>query len=557
MKITILSVTSQFIHAPLAPWYLKAALSAHDVTVFETSINEPQEQTLAGVFATHPEMLCVPCYIWNIEYVQKLCATFKAALPDTKIVLGGPEVSFSPHRVLEECPWAWAVICGEGEEALFELCQNGEAEGAVVRTERGIQGDGTYRYVRDLSTIPSPYTAEMLTTLKNRLAYYESSRGCPFGCAYCLSSATHGVRYFPLERVKRELALISKAGVRTVKMVDRTFNANPARSNELLRFIIEETGDVCFHLEIGADLADADMLSLLACAPPGKIRLEAGVQSTNPAVLARAVRRTDMPRLMKNLENILSVGNVCVHADLIIGLPGEDMASFKKSFNDLYSLKPHELQLGFLKLLDGSALKRGEDLGGCVFSPKPPYTVLKTAEMSSEELFLMHEFEDAFEKFCNSGRFSRALDAAEAFFPTPFDLFMALSAFIRTRNLCYARLSASALYSIFADFMLSLGANSDFVADTLRLDYFSSVFAGRPPEAAAFDERRVKDACFEFLKTADIAALFPMQGDISPKALYKAVRFVPAFGKVYAFDPKERSKVSEKISAKILEISPQ
>ncbi len=564
MKITILSVSSQFIHASLAPWYLKAALGdSEDIMIVETSINEPYEQVISRIFDTHPRVLCVPCYIWNIQYVTSICRKFKLILPECDILLGGPEVSFRATDFIKNNPWATAVLCGEGEEILPQAVKQigsfSDVDGIVYRKGGDICGNDTYRIVEDLSSIPSPYTDEMLKSLEGRLAYYESSRGCPFNCAYCLSSAFCGVRYFPIERVKQELLILSHAKVHTVKMVDRTFNANPARAKELLKFILKETGDVCFHLEVGADLFDEEFMELLLSAPPGKLRLEAGVQSTNPEVLSRVSRKTDLDKLCKNLKMLIACGNVCVHADLIFGLPGEDMSSCRKSFNDLYALNPHELQLGFLKLLHGSALKANGDLSGCVFSDEAPYSVIKTSELSVEEILKLYEFEDVFEKFYNSRRFCNTLEYILGFFPSPFELFTSLAEHASCKNLKFARLSASSLFEVFHGFASAISDVDDKkLSELLLIDYYSSVFTGRPPEFMEFSiEKNFRDRCFEYLQGIDIMCNFPHYGNISPKALYKLIRFVPTDEGVLIFDPALRSPVTGRIPYQKAEIPMQ
>lgn len=571
MKITILAVNSQYIHASLAPWYLKAALGGGpDVTVLESSVNEPVDDVVQQVYDTAPDVLCACCYIWNIAYVQRVCEELSLLLPSCKILWGGPEVSFCAEQTLASNPFVYAVLCGEGEEALPALIRrlddpNG-LPGVLYRVPGGIAGDSTYQCIPDLSLLPSPYTPEMCAAVAGRIAYYESSRGCPFSCAYCLSSAVEGVRYFPLERVKRELRLLSAAGARTLKFTDRTFNAYPARSAELLDFLIRETGDTCIHLEIGADLIDERWFRLLADAPPGKLRLEAGVQSTNPRVLADVARSSDVGQLLENLKKILSLGNICVHADLICGLPGEDFASFRRSFNDLYALRPHELQMGFLKLLHGARLRERADKEGVLYSRRPPYMVYATPHLSRDQLFALRELEDGLEKYYNSGKFTKTLDYLLAFFPSPFDFYQALAEFIRKNGLRYARLSASSLFELLHSFGGSIqGLDAARLQTFLKFDYFSCGFSGGMPAFLREDlPPEFRERCFALLRDDAVRThFFSAYSALSPKEIYKQVRFIPfaydvtlpgapAGDLLMVFDPQSRSRVDGRISPKII-----
>ncbi len=457
MKITLLSINSKYIHSSLALWYLTAACTGYgEITPLEHSINEPSGKILQSVFESAPDVLAVCCYIWNIDTVLRLCDEIKLILPDLKILLGGTEVSFNSREILESHPCIDAVFSGEGEISLPAYLRGEIPDGITYRVDDTIVQKGGYQCVPDLDAIPSPYTPEMLDTLKGKLAYFEASRGCPFSCAYCLSSATKGVRYFSMPRVKEDLKTLVLADVQTVKFVDRTFNADKSRAKEIIKFLLTLSCDTTFHFEVGADLFDDELISLLRSAPPGKFQIEAGIQSTNELTLKSVCRATDTKRALSLLKEISSWGNVHVHADLICGLPNEALSSIENSFNELFDTRPHALQVGFLKLLHGSALRA--DFKGR-FSPFAPYQVLESDALSPNELFFLQDFENAVELFYNSGRFVVTINYLATLF-SPFKLFSLLAEKLRVKP----SFSPDNLFLLLTDF----GKEQDCI-DTSRL----------------------------------------------------------------------------------------
>lgn len=337
----------------------------------------------------------------------------RKSLPDSLIVLGGPEVSYNPKEVLEEFSWCDYLISGEGEYPFARLCD-------LLNSETNFRVPGLcYRNGKEIiisepfiaeGEPPSPYCDEYFENLHGRIAYLETSRGCPYSCAFCLSGRCGGVRFFDIERAKKEMLLLAKSRTQTVKLVDRTFNANRARAKELWKFVINEHGkgipeNVCFHFEIAGDILDEESIEILNSAPKGSIQLEIGMQSFNEKTLAYINRKTNTEKLIKNIKKLLAPGNLHIHIDLIAGLPFEDLESFEHSFDIGYNLHSNMLQLGFLKLLHGAQMRENAEKYPCEFSKEPPYEVISTQWTSEEDLSLLHKVEDALERLCNSGRF--------------------------------------------------------------------------------------------------------------------------------------------------------
>lgn len=415
MNVVLSTLNSKFIHSSLALRYLKAYGEAHGQAydIVEYTINMPVLHILSDITEHDIDILGFACYIWNIEMTLHVVDMVKAVRPDIKIVLGGPEVSFTADELLARCPNIDYIVQGEGEEAFHALVtalQLGNdgldpvIPGVRGRRDGSILGSVEAVEVRDLSTIPFPYTEEDMDDLEHKIIYYESSRGCPFSCQYCLSGNKNTVRFFPQERTLKELQWFIDHGVKQVKFVDRTFNCAPHHHRPLMEFMRDSDTDMNFHLEMEPELMTDWETNILCETPPGRIQIEVGVQSTHKKTLDAINRYNDWPYIQKSIRPIIQSGRTHVHMDLIVGLPHEDFNRFGQSFNDLFSLQPHALQIGFLKLLKGSGVRRMNEYK-YVADPLAPYEVLSTHVLPYDDVRFLKYFEDVFERFYNSERF--------------------------------------------------------------------------------------------------------------------------------------------------------
>ena len=415
MNVVLSTLNSKFIHSSLALRYLKAYGEAHGQAydIVEYTINMPVLHILSDITEHDIDVLGFACYIWNIEMTLHVVDMVKAVRPDIKIVLGGPEVSFTADKLLERCPNIDYIVQGEGEEAFHDLVtalQLGNdgldpvIPGVRGRRDGSILGSLEAVEVSDLSSIPFPYTEEDMEDLEHKIIYYESSRGCPFSCQYCLSGNKNTVRFFPQERTLEELQWFIDHGVKQVKFVDRTFNCAPHHHRPLMEFMRDSDTDMNFHLEMEPELMTEWETNILCETPPGRIQIEVGVQSTHKKTLDAINRYNDWPYIQKSIRPIIQAGRTHVHMDLIVGLPHEDFNRFGQSFNDLFSLQPHALQIGFLKLLKGSGVRRMHEYK-YVADPLAPYEVLSTHVLPYDDVRFLKYFEDVFERFYNSERF--------------------------------------------------------------------------------------------------------------------------------------------------------
>lgn len=415
MNVVLSTLNSKFIHSSLALRYLKAYGEAHGQAydIVEYTINMPVLHILSDITEHDIDILGFACYIWNIEMTLHVVDMVKAVRPDIKIVLGGPEVSFTSDELLTRCPNIDYIVQGEGEEAFYALVTalhlgndglDPVIPGVRGRRDGSILGSTEAVEVRDLSTIPFPYTEEDMEDLEHKIIYYESSRGCPFSCQYCLSGNKNTVRFFPQERTLKELQWFIDHGVKQVKFVDRTFNCAPHHHRPLMEFMRDSDTDMNFHLEMEPELMTEWETNILCETPPGRIQIEVGVQSTHKKTLDAINRYNDWPYIQKSIRPIIQAGRTHVHMDLIVGLPHEDFNRFGQSFNDLFSLQPHALQIGFLKLLKGSGVRRMNEYK-YVADPLAPYEVLSTHVLPYDDVRFLKYFEDVFERFYNSERF--------------------------------------------------------------------------------------------------------------------------------------------------------
>ena len=461
MKILLAACNAKYIHSNPAVYDLKAYAAAYkdSVQIKEFTINQPKDEIMKEIYRSGADVVCFSCYIWNISFVRELIRDLKKILPDTAFWAGGPEVSFHAKNFLEDMPQVTGIMKGEGEETFLALAgyylegkgRLEEISGIVFRKEDVIVDNG-FREPVDLDRIPFIY--ENPENFENRIIYYESSRGCPFSCSYCLSSIDRKLRFRSLSLVKKELQFFLDHRVPQVKFVDRTFNCRHEHAMEVWKYILEhDNGVTNFHFEVSADLFREDELELIGRMRPGLIQLEIGVQSANPETLEAVHRKTDLEKLRRNVEKIRSFHSVHQHLDLIAGLPCEDYERFRRSFDFVYSMKPDQLQLGFLKVLKGSLMEEKAREYGITCKSMEPYEVLSTRWISYEEILKLKTVESMVEVYYNSGQFQYTLNWLTGFWEDAFSFYEDLGRFYERKG--YEELSHSRIrrYEILLEFL--------------------------------------------------------------------------------------------------------
>ena len=466
MKVLLAAINAKYIHSNLGIYSLKTygekmlkewgLAEQAEISLAEYTINHQMEQILQDIYKRKPDVIGFSCYIWNISYVKMILADIKKVLPDVKIWAGGPEVSYHGEAFLKEEPAVDIVMMGEGEitfahflKALLEGEDLKQVPGLMVRNADGTFTDTGFRQVMDMSQIPFPYAFMDMKELEHRIIYYESSRGCPFSCAYCLSSIDKKLRFRSLDLVLPELEWFLQAKVPQVKFVDRTFNCKKSHAMAIWQYIRDhDNGVTNFHFEIAADLLDKDELDLLSTMRPGLVQLEIGVQSTNEKTLEAIRRKTDIEEIREITETINSWHNIHQHLDLIAGLPWEDLESFKKSFNDVYEMEPEQLQLGFLKVLKGSYMEELIPTCDLLYSAAPPYEVLCTKWLSYGDVLELKDIEEMTEVHYNSRQFTCTLKELEKEFDTPYEMFSFMAGYYNKNHLFGISHSRIARYEI-------------------------------------------------------------------------------------------------------------
>ena len=483
MKTELVAINAKYEHEGLAVWYLKAACLRYglDVSVQQHSINDSPEKILTAIMEATPDIIGFSCYIWNRIVVQNLISDIKKARPETIVIVGGPEAGYEGAEEDFEATGADYVFGGEGEYRLPALLLNIEKHGIAKSKDMEIES-GT----AEPDDYISPFLPEHLSRIKGRIAYVESSRGCPYNCSYCLSSENRRLEFYPLDKICSDLEALVGAGAKVIKFVDRSFSANVRHSLDIWEFIKKfAQKDVTFHFEINPDRLTPEQIESLAGMPEGLVQVEAGIQSTNLRTLKAVARQMDIGPALANLKTLIEPGNIHVHADLIAGLPHEDLVSFKKSFNDVYAVKPHHLQLGFLKLLHGTRIRREADLYQYKFRSYPPYEVISNGIMPYDAILKLKGIEDVLERFYNSGRLSLTLDYIMTLFGSAFDLYEALYLWVKERKLLFMPVSAVRLFELLREFASDLkGINPEILENLLGLDYICTFRSSAPPEEA-------------------------------------------------------------------------
>lgn len=514
MKILLVACNAKYIHSNLAVYDLQAYASdyADHIVLKEYTINQQKDDIMRDIYLEHPDVVCVSCYIWNLSFVKELMADLIKILPGADFWAGGPEVSYDAEKFLTENSEFKGVMVGEGEETFKELAgyyveknpQNlKDMTGICYRDKDQIIHNG-WRQIMDLSSIPFIY--KDLSEFKNRIIYYESSRGCPFSCSYCLSSIDKKLRFRDTETVKKELQFFIDNKVPQVKFVDRTFNCKHDHAMAIWKYINEhDNGVTNFHFEISADLLREEELQEMSTMRPGLIQLEIGVQSTNPDTIKAIHRTMDFEKLKGIVDRIHSFGNIHQHLDLIAGLPYEDYDSFRHSFNDVYALKPQQLQLGFLKVLKGSHMMEMCKEYGIVYKTQEPYEVLSTKWLDYDHVLKLKTVENMVEVYYNSGQFQNTLEYLENFFQDAFSIYERLGSFYMEKG--YGDVSHTRMrrYEILLEFLEDVPEISmDQVKDQMVYDlYLRENLKSRP--GFARDQKPFERQIWDFRKREKVA----------------------------------------------------
>lgn len=514
MKILLAACNAKYIHSNLAVYDLQAYASdyADHIVLKEYTINQQKDDIMRDIYLEHPDVVCVSCYIWNLSFVKELMADLIKILPGADFWAGGPEVSYDAEKFLTENSEFKGVMVGEGEETFKELAgyyveknpqDLKDMTGICYRNGDQIIHNG-WRQIMDLSSIPFIY--KDLSEFKNRIIYYESSRGCPFSCSYCLSSIDKKLRFRDTETVKKELQFFIDNKVPQVKFVDRTFNCKHDHAMAIWKYINEhDNGVTNFHFEISADLLREEELQEMSTMRPGLIQLEIGVQSTNPDTIKAIHRTMDFEKLKGIVDRIHSFGNIHQHLDLIAGLPYEDYDSFRHSFNDVYALKPQQLQLGFLKVLKGSHMMEMCKEYGIVYKTQEPYEVLSTKWLDYDHVLKLKTVENMVEVYYNSGQFQNTLEYLEKFFPDAFSIYERLGSFYMEKG--YGDVSHTRMrrYEILLEFLEDMPEISmDQVKDQMVYDlYLRENLKSRP--GFARDQKPFERQIWDFRKREKVA----------------------------------------------------
>ena len=513
MKILLAACNAKYIHSNLAVYDLKAYSSDYDehVILREYTINQPKDEILKDIYSSGADVVCFSCYIWNISFVRELIRDLVKILPKTAFWAGGPEVSYDAEKFLTEMPEMTGVMVGEGEKTFHDLLEfyiDGkdsleEISGIAYRTGDKIIHNG-WRELMDLSAIPFVY--EHLEKFENRIIYYESSRGCPFSCSYCLSSIDKKLRFRDLELVKKELQFFLDHRVPQVKFVDRTFNCKHEHAMTIWKYILEhDNGVTNFHFEISADLLREEEMELMSQMRPGLIQLEIGVQSTNPETIRAIHRHMDLKKLEHCVNRVHSFRNIHQHLDLIAGLPYEDYDIFHQSFNDVYQMKPDQLQLGFLKVLKGSLMQKEAEGYGIVYKEKEPYEVLSTNWLTYGEVLKLKMVESMVEVYYNSGQFWHTLEYLVPLEKDAFTFYEKLGSFYEKKG--YSEISHSRMrrYEILLEYLKEeTDVPAEVAAQKMLYDlYLREKLKKRPVFAS--DQKQYETAVWNYRKNNQVS----------------------------------------------------
>lgn len=567
MKILLVAVNAKYIHSNLAVYSLQAYAGEKgytDIEIAEYTINQQSDFILSDIYERKAEIVCFSCYIWNIRYVEQIVTELGKLCPECPIWLGGPEVSYDAVRVLQRLPAIQGVMMGEGEETFAELCRiytDGDwrtelenVRGISWRDSRGKIQVQEWRDPVCMSRIPFVY--RQMKDFEHKIIYYESSRGCPFSCSYCLSSVDKRLRFRDTELVKKELQFLLDQQVPQVKFVDRTFNCSHSHAMEIWSYIAEhDNGITNFHFEISADLLKEEELELFRKLRPGLIQLEIGVQSTNPDTIREICRTMNFGKLSENVRRIGERNNIHQHLDLIAGLPYEDISSFFRSFDEVYRLKPHQLQLGFLKVLKGSRMEEKSADYGLVYQDTPPYEVLYTKWLSYEDVLKLKGIEEMVEIYYNSRQYENTVQGLEKYYNSPCRMYEEIWEYYRKNHLCGQQYKRSARYEILLDFIEEqTSAPREYFKELLTFDYYLRENAKTRPVFAGVNALPKETERAFYAKEETARKYLKDYGQYDKNQMRKMthLEYFPELGRTVLFDYMCRNPVNQ--DARICEV---
>ena len=585
MKILLIGINAKYIHSNPAIYSLKACAGDYkkNIEIAEYTINQRSEDIRKDIYLRKPDAIAFSCYIWNWEVIAQLLPDLAKLMPGVPVWLGGPEVSYRAEAVLDEYPQVTGIMVGEGEYTFGKVAEFYVTKFTAARKEKsdaevtGVQEPAGLKESsneKNLAHIPGLVTRELNTgapmvlaladipfwyadgdllkkEFKNRIVYYETSRGCPFRCAYCLSSIDKTVRFRPMGMIKKELDFFLENRVPQVKFIDRTFNCKHSHAMEIWQYIQKhDNGVTNFHFEIAADIINEAELELLSQLRPGQVQLEIGVQTTNEQTLEAIRRTTDLDKLKANVDRLRSFGNIHLHLDLIVGLPFEDKTSFIRSFNDVYAMKPNDLQLGFLKVLSGSHMGEKTADYGILYESKPPYEVLSTNWISYEDVIGLKRVEEMLEVYHNSGQFANTIAFLEKQFETPFALYEALADFYERKGFFVQAPSRSYRYEVLFDFACEADTpNREVYRELLTYDlYLREKLKSRP--AFLQDRKLQEDLVWSFYKKeAEEPVLLKDYVEYTPKQMMHLTHLEYFKYPVWNMETRDATASSEYIGA--------
>ena len=533
-KILLTTLNSKYIHTNIALRYLKKILdtSNFNTVLKEFTINDEFLNILASITDENPDILAFATYIWNIEITLKLAKTIKNLNPNIKIILGGPEVTYCSEQLLKENNYIDYIIIGEGEKTVLELIKN-----IINKDVFDIDNVSYYKNnelkignigVNDkLENLPSIVDFDLKEENKNKIVYFETVRGCPYNCSYCLSSTIKGIREIPIEKVKQDLKVLMDNNIKLIKLTDRTFNYNKKRAMEIWEYIVKNNKNTEFHFEISAHLIDNTMLEFLKTVPKNMFRFEIGVQSTNPKTIEAINRKTDFTILSNIVRQIKSFNNITLHLDLIAGLPYEDYNSFKNSFNDVYNLEPDELQLGFLKLLKGCRIREQEAEFEYRYIQNPPYEILQNKFISYEEIKKLKKIEDIVDKYYNSSTFKISINyIIKKYFKSAIEFYEELSKFYLDKKYFERKISGEESFDILFEFFTEkISENIEYFRQILKLDYVAKYSNKRmwlDKQDANIIKNEIRDILIDERKFKKISNIFEIKERTN---MYKHLKF--------------------------------